>query len=240
MIHIANFKEEAMHRMEMNSSAINLPLGPQAGFIFHLDQLYFIEIQDEFFSLTGTQAMEWHNKSVFYLIDKLAYPAHLRATHSLFRNGMDALKKAKVRDISFNLEFNIADEKLGSKRFLLQFSKISDSLQEDNPAARGRLTDIHHMYNGGMPSLTIIQNNSIEKRIIAEIQDDKNASPIDLTARELEVIKLKSKGFSTREIAVALNRSTLTIYSVVRDVKNKTGMELIPLVKSLHEKGLLD
>lgn len=217
-----------------------IPVGPQAGFLYHTNHLFVTEADETFYNITGVQFNEWVNKSVFHLMDKLAIPDHLRSIHTLFGYGMEALKKAKHEGISFNLEFDMADHIQGAKRMILQFSKKISTAETKEPIGQGRIIDVDHMCATGHPILTIIEKNAIVKRMTDHVNNKDAINGVQLSEREMEVLRLKSKGMSTQQIAKALKRSTLTIYSVVRDIKYKTGMELIPLIKSLHEKGLID
>ena len=62
---------------------------------------------------------------------------------------------------------------------------------------------------------------------------------IPLTHKELSVLLLKQKGLRTKEIAVNLRMKELSIYSIIRDIKRKAGMDIPPLIHLLEEKGVI-
>lgn len=216
-----------------------LPLGPSFSFVFHWDQLYFLECEESVHSLVSMETNEWKGKSVFYLFDTFAAPAHLRGARMLFLKGMELLKKEDAGKISFQLQFDFMNERSTYKQVLLQCCKINPDPQSNSPLGLGRITDIHHLSTETDASLTVIRDNRIAYSLKAAPESEGTSQSYALSPRELEVLKLKSNGLCTRDIALTLKRSPLTVYSVVRDIKKKTGMEIIPLIKILFDNGKL-
>jgi DNA-binding CsgD family transcriptional regulator len=217
-----------------------LPLGPSFSFVFHLEELFFLECEDSFGTLNSKEEMDWRGKSLFFLFDTFALPAHLRGARMLFLKGMELLKKEDAGSVSFQLQFDLTDDNSASKHILLQCCNIGKDNKSKAPLGIGRITDIHHLSMDAGPSLTVIRDNRIAYSMKAAPDIAPPGHAFSLSPRELEVLKLKSNGLSTREIALNLRRSPLTVYSVIRDIKKKTGMEIIPLIKSLFDEGKLN
>lgn len=231
--------ETSAYLLTDRSLEMCLPLGPSFSFVFHLEELYFLECNNSFDKLNPKDEKDWRGKSLFFLFDTLAAPAHLRGARMLFLKGMEFLKKEDVGKLSFQLQFDFKDEKAASRHILLQCCNMGKSPKSNVPLGLGRITDIHHLSMDADPSLTMIRDKHITYSMKAVPDSENEGHSFALTPRELEVLKLKSNGLSTREIALNLRRSPLTVYSVIRDIKKKTGMEIIPLIKTLFENGKL-
>lgn len=228
-----------MPQVKANSPHIPVfPLGPQSYFHFHLEHLFFLDIDETIQDVLSIDPKDIVNKSVFYLFDKLSIPAHLKSTYVLFQKGMDYLRIHSSPHTSVNLEFNVEDSLKNNKRILFQFQK-GRSVLTNEQVGLGRITDIDHVYTSGSPVLTILKNNKVEKVITYDQHDTSDHNGYNLKSYELEVLKLKSKGLKTQDIAETLHKSTLTIYSIIRNIKVKTGKATIPLIKELTEKGVI-
>jgi hypothetical protein len=217
-------------------ASLEFPIGAQAHFQFQTDQFIFLEIEDNLNHIIHTDPKKLLNRSIFYLVDSLCINNHIQSTHALLQKGMEFIKDKQNKSLSINLEFNIKEEDTGSKRILLQLRNDSPFQGQLNIGI-GKLTDINHIIRTGPPVLTIIKENKILKRISYSHDDITTANGYNLSARELEVLKLKSEGYSTKKIADTLHLTTLSIYSIIRDIKSKTGIPPLSLIKELATQG---
>jgi len=67
--------------------------------------------------------------------------------------------------------------------------------------------------------------NLIINKIINKTEQKPNNQENDLSDREIEVLKLLTKGFSNKEIAARLNISTHTVISHRKNIIEKTGIK---------------
>jgi DNA-binding NarL/FixJ family response regulator len=84
------------------------------------------------------------------------------------------------------------------------------------------LPSIQELYEGGSPMST-----QIARKVVAYFQKEKEASnnEAQLSAREIEVLELLSKGFVYKEIAVRLNIATGTVRQHIHKIYEKLHVQ---------------
>jgi DNA-binding NarL/FixJ family response regulator len=84
------------------------------------------------------------------------------------------------------------------------------------------LPSIQELYEGGSPMST-----QIARKVVAYFQKEKEASnnQAQLSAREIEVLELLSKGFVYKEIAVRLNIATGTVRQHIHKIYEKLHVQ---------------
>jgi DNA-binding NarL/FixJ family response regulator len=84
------------------------------------------------------------------------------------------------------------------------------------------LPSIQELYEGGSPMST-----QIARKVVAYFQKEKKASnnEAQLSAREIEVLELLSKGFVYKEIAVRLNIATGTVRQHIHKIYEKLHVQ---------------
>lgn len=150
-------------------------------------------------------------------------------------NGIDATKRIKeiqpdikIIGLSMIEEVTIIKQivKNGADGFLLKNSGKDEILQA-----------IHKVLDGGQ----YFDYNILEKMIKSNDQKSPNITPIKLSRREKEIVKLIIDEHTTKEIAAMLFISFGTVETHRRNIINKLGVRnTAGIVRATLEFGLLD
>lgn len=212
-----------------------LPLGPYSSFSFSSLTLLLnpaAKSAPDHFQLHNG---EWNNKSVVELLQGLLVPEQVLPVEQFFRKGINELLRRNKEPLTVNIECTLSSSRQSRKRVLLQLAlpvSGADSIQ-------GICIDISHIVKDGTPKYTLLDHHQVvDHQVTAKEQLLKN-SPLRLTNLQYNVLKHRAKGMRAKEIAQQLSISSLAVYSVIRNLKDKTKMETTTLIEDLKEKGLL-
>lgn len=217
--------------MEPAVQQSRLIFGRECSCVFNLNTLFIKQIEDCISDIIYLHCQDLLGRTVYYLLDTIVLREQLASVYNLFNMAVVHLKQNPDREECVNLDFMIRTPQNSEKRILFQFKaevSTKDSL------ALGRITDVSHFFNEGPPRLFIMDANgnfTIDKTSSIEMTGEYG---MHLTQKEIKVLLCKSKGMRAKEIAEQMGISNLSVYSILRDVKQKTGMELIPLIMHLR------
>jgi ATP/maltotriose-dependent transcriptional regulator MalT len=218
--------------MEPEMQQSKLIIGRECSFAFSLKNFFIKQLEDSITEILDMHNRDLFGRTVYYLLDTIVLREQLAAVYDLFNLAVAHLNQEHSMEECVNLDFMIRTPQNVERRILLQF-KSDASLQDS--LALGRITDVSHFFNEGPPRLFIMDaqgNFIIEKISSIEMAGDFG---FNLTQKEIKVLLCKTKGMQAKEIAEELGISNLSVYSIIRDVKQKTGMELIPLIMQLRK-----
>ena len=91
-----------------------------------------------------------------------------------------------------------------------------------------------------MPALYALVNNRVVAYEQAHTEDLLPATELPLTMNEVTILSLKAKGLRTKQIALQTGLKELSVYSLVRNIRQKSGMDIPQLIGLLREKGLIN
>jgi DNA-binding CsgD family transcriptional regulator len=162
-------------------------------------------------------------------------PEQVVPVEQFFRKGLNELLRRDKEPLTVNIECTISSSRQSRKRILLQLALSgsgADSIQ-------GLWIDISHIVKDGTPKYTLLDHHQIVDHLITSREQLLKNSPLRLTNLQYNVLRYRAKGMRAKEIAQHLSISALAVYSVIRNLKDKTNMETNALIEDLKEKGLL-
>lgn len=213
-------------------------LGPSSSFTLNFPDCHYTK---------GAPAI---NKWLQLYTKRSAAKNHLHFLHTILNDKEQALfqKLLKVAVKHFHADprsfstLNIMSNlRYGRQthRVLMQYFPFASIPKSRYPHINGRFTSINHLENFG-PTRIFLAN---PKKVLSTYTSDKFALPeqsdLKIKSKDLDVLRLKSKGLKSREIAKKLAISVFSVNSIVRDLKKDTGMELIPLIQHLKDLEVL-
>jgi len=216
-----------------------LKIGPTVDFLYNNSKNRFLEIGKNVNELLGITDKEVLELSAFELLAEIIDLSHLDAVVSLAKRSIELCKKNHSKNITVNIDFNINTRNNLPKRLLVQYCPI---ICDDNGLAiitKGKYIDITHLKQGGGPAICIVMDDEIFMQSVASSEMISKFNNSKLTQKELEVIKQLSLGYQSKEIASFMNISKHTVYTHIKNIKNKTGKEITQIIISLKAKGLI-
>lgn len=215
------------------------PLGPFAPLAFTYPSGSIIYADSHASELTGLPMKQLLSTSMYSLFSQLVVPEHLQTTLRMGEESFRHLTQKPSKALVANLEFNGQRKKGEVRRFLHQSSPDHESRSPNNGLLLGYLTDISHVVNGGPPRMTIVKDGRIDLSNHASPEEILAASPYRLNPSDLLMLRLKRKGLRTKEIADAMNLKELSVFSRIRDIKQRTGLDILPLLQELEQMGAI-
>ncbi|MEX1202230.1 MAG: PAS domain-containing protein [Ferruginibacter sp.] len=232
-------KERLVQSYVEKLGAIYFPAGPHFTYIFSYTDYSMLYVDDAFEKITGIPKNEVLHIPLYDFFSNFIANEDVYTAARLADIAFEVSKKYNQEDVIINYTFNLYKRDKEKRRMLIQYKNILYTKSGEPYLLAGRFTDITHINPVGPAMLWIIVNNEV---ICTETGTDEEillGLNIPLNLKELALLKLKNRGFRTKEIAEYLQMKELSIYSMVRDIKRKTGMDVAPLITVLKEKGLL-
>jgi hypothetical protein len=211
--------------------------GQQCKIEFKLNTFFIREVGHEINHLTGLSSSDLIGRTIYYFLDSVVIKEQLATVYDFFNHSINYLKERNSVQRFANLDFEIRTMQEKAKRLLFQF-RIFDSANGDQ-FVYGRLIDFSHYMLKGLPRIFVLEEDG---QVDGKFKVDVNIlekTGIDLSKKEIDVLLLKSKGMRAKEIGLELGISNLSVYSIIRDVKQKTGKELLPLIVDLKNLGII-
>lgn len=215
------------------------PLGVYTSYLVDYRSREILHLDDAVEIITGIPRKEILNTSFYEIFSRLITPDILRLAIPLEKAALQHLSANPTTNVVVNLEYNIRPPKQDKKRILIQVTPAGRDKDGFPKLLHGYITDITHIIPGGPPRMTVLVDNQLTETVQVRPDEIYGDDIIPLTQRELSVLLHKRRGLRTKEIAKALQLKELTVYSVIRDLKKKTGMDILPLIYLLEQKGTL-
>jgi len=215
------------------------PVGTHGAYIFYYPTISMIYTDARVPDILGIPQKEMMTRPIFDWFSKIVIPEHVYASARLAELSFNILCKHIHEDVVICTEYNILAPGLPSKRIIFQYRIVSRNASGMPVISYGQITDFTHIVSGGPPRMTVMMDGRLEAVYHAKPEEILAGIEQPLTHKELSVLLLKQKGYRTKEIATALRMKELSIYSIIRDIKRKTGMDTLPLIRLLQEKGAI-
>ncbi|MFZ9388252.1 MAG: helix-turn-helix transcriptional regulator [Chitinophagaceae bacterium] len=222
-----------------NGSKGFFPIGLNGSYLFSYPTFSMIYVDKIIEEITGISQAELLAKPIYHSFSRIIIPEHVYASARLAETAFKELSSHPKEDVVICTEYNILTPGQESKRLLFQFRAVKRNRTGLPLLTFGHLTDFTHLVSGGPPRATIMVNNRLESVLYARPEEILAGIELPLTQRELSVLLLKQKGYRTKEIASTLRMKELSAYSLIRDIRKKTGMDILPLIRLLQEKGAI-
>lgn len=228
-----------VRQLSRNANLSGFPFGPQASFILSNTYHILLEVTGSLREILEQDTIDWKRQMMADLLQALVVPNHLKATLQLFQKATEKLRYLNDPSATANIEFNIKSQDGREKRLMMQLCVIQHSNIQLHNIIIGNLVDISHFIKEGSPRLVLLRGNTVMERDVPTAEDILKSESLQITPKELSMLALKAKGMRGKEIAETLGISLLTVYSMTRDIKQKSNMDIYPLIQKLKEKGLL-
>jgi hypothetical protein len=232
--------ESAINRFIKKEKLVDSPLffpaGSACSYIFSYASFGIINIDDNASSVLGIPKKNILKRSMVDVFSGILADEHAYAVVRFSKIAHELTSSDK--NITVCVDFSIRKQE-EEKRLLQQYRVVSYTPQHEPLLIKGSFTDISHLVKNGPPRLFIIKDNLLKQVFHATPEELLAGVELPLTAKELLLLQLKHNGMRAKEIAGALHMKELSIYSMIRDIKHKTGKDTLPLINLLIEKGLL-
>lgn len=218
----------------------NFQIGPCAFYILDFKNNKFLHMDDRIEQITGIPANEYLNRKPAETIGEVADPAHIEAIAEYINKTMELLDESSSGDeMIASIEHNVITRDGQPKRIISQFYPVVFNDMGRPAINKGRVIDITHIRNDGLPRMFVMKNNRIIYEETAQPESVIRGGDINLTKTEIELIRLLSEGNTSQQIAEKMNISILTVYTHRKNIRNKTHQEMNRLISVLKDKGIL-
>lgn len=213
------------------------PIGQTGSYLFSYLSFSMLYLERNIEAITGIPEQDLLTKPIYESFSRIIIPEHVYAVARLAETAFGFLCSHANDDVVINSEYNIITPGRANKRLLFQYRAVSRNGSGIPVMTFGHLTDFTHIVAGGPPRTSVLINGQLEGIYAASPEEILAGIEIPLTQKELSVLLLKQKGYRTKEIATMMRMKELSIYSIIRDIKRKTGLDIPPLIRQLQEKG---
>jgi len=232
-----------LHRTVKKYSRIGnegfFPIGTHGSYIFYYPTISMLSVDKQIPEIVGISKEELLIRPIYDWFSRIVVPEHVYASARLAELSFNLLCKHTREDVVISTEYNIISPGQKSKRLVFQYRVVSRNTSGIPVVSFGQITDFTHIVSGGPPRMTVMIDGRLEAVYHAKPEEILAGIEQPLTHKELSVLLLKQKGYRTKEIATALRMKELSIYSIIRDIKRKTGMDTLPLIRMLQDKGAI-
>lgn len=152
----------------------------------------------------------------------------------------EMLLSGREKDVMTLLEVNMQPRSGEHKRILFQVKPLSYDRYGKPAYTGGIITDITPLKKDGVPQLILMENGLV--RSIHKGATEELLNPFTLprlSKREIDVLALRARGMQTKEIAEKLGLQRSTVFSYLRNIRNRTGTDIPKLIRILTEKGVI-
>jgi DNA-binding CsgD family transcriptional regulator len=237
--HLTEDEINEIRQLSRNANQFGFPFGPQSSFILSNTYHILLEVSGSLHDILEQNTVDWKRQMMADLLQAYVVPNHLKATVQLFQKATERLRYLNDPLVTANIEFNIKNQEGKEKRLMMQLCIIQHPNSQLNHIILGNLVDISHFIKEGSPRLILLLGNKVIERDVPTAEDILKNESLQITPKELNILTLKAKGMRGKEIAETLGISLLTVYSMTRDIKQKSNMDIYPLIQKLKEKGLM-
>lgn len=181
---------------------------------------------------------------------RMSQKSHLQFLHVLLTEKEVVLYKKQLKQLleqaSFNLALSPTLNIIGtlrtgkqSNRIIMQYYPERPLPNGHIPQITGRLTLINHWENAGPTRIFLTNREQLLYSYTARKLEWPEIQDLNIKSKQLEVLRLKSRGWRAKQIGEELGITYFSVNSIIRDLKKDTGMPLIPLIQHLKDKGVL-
>lgn len=215
------------------------PFGVYGNYVFDLPRMVFKRVDGTVGKFFDRAPGELTTRFFPDFIRHIVVPEHQHAGMALANKALEWMHQHSGEDTIVNLSCNIKNGTQGHRRILFQARPKKYNGNGFFDELEGYVVDITHIQADGPPQLCILSNGELRVLETGAPEDLLRNIDLPLNAKDLAVLSLKNKGLRVKEIARELHMQELSIYSIFRDIKKKTQLELLPLISMLKEKGLI-
>jgi DNA-binding CsgD family transcriptional regulator len=212
------------------------PAGSACTYIFSYASFSIIAIDDNAAKVLGMPPKKILNRPMIDVFSGIIADEHVYAAVRFSKIAYEVTSMEKDVTICFDFFIRMREQE---RRLMQQYRVVSYTALQEPLLAKGYFTDITHLVKNGPPRLFVVKNNLLQQLHTATPEELLAGNEIPLTTKELMLLQLKNKGLRAKEIADSMHMKELSIYSMIRDIKQKTGKDTLPLIHLLEEKGLL-
>ncbi|MFM2138372.1 MAG: Bacterial regulatory protein luxR family [Bacteroidota bacterium] len=152
----------------------------------------------------------------------------------------EALLAGRDKDMMTLLEVNMQPRTGEHKRILFQVKTLCYDKSGRPAYTGGIITDITPLKKDGSPQLILMENGRFKS--IHRGASEELLNPFSLphlSKREIDVLTFRARGLQTKEIAEKLGLQRSTVFSYLRNIRGRTQMDTLQLIRILTEKGVI-
>jgi DNA-binding CsgD family transcriptional regulator len=211
---------------------LSLGIGRESKYEFSLINFLINGVDDQISHVVGLEKSVLEGRTVYYFLDALVRREQLSTVNNFFNQALDLLKDDPDSVKYININFGIQTLNGAFRKILFQLKRL---LPLTDNKVLVRICDISHFYHDGPPGVFVLDGQGKVTHQQTGGNEVINDAAMLLTRRERDVLMLRGDGMRAKEIAKEMGISHMTVYSIIRDVKQKTRMELIPLIMQLRK-----
>jgi hypothetical protein len=168
-------------------------------------------------------------------------PEHILSAVRFSKHVLEIIEANPTRTVVVNFEFNIYKGGKESRRLLNQWSTAVFTEDQKTLLAYGSFSDVTHIQPSGPPKLYLVIDGELKHVETGTFQEMLSGLNIEISEKELRLVYLRSaKGMRAKEISMEIGLTVSSVYSSIKDIKEKTGMDIGPLYEFLRAKGLFN
>lgn len=233
--------EDLIESVRNDSFKECLPFGQKFDYIFSYDNFKFVHAENSIDEIFGITRLDLLKTAIDPLFLNHIVPEHFLSAVRFAKKALEIIEAHPNRDVVVNFEFNIYKGGKESRRLLNQ-SRTAIFTEDLKPLLRyGSYIDITHIIASGPPKLYFIVDGLLKDLETGTFQEMLSGLNIDISEKELRLVYLRcAKGMHAKEISLEIGLTVSSVYSSIKNIKEKTGMDIGPLYEVLRGKGLFN
>ncbi|MEI2696023.1 MAG: hypothetical protein V9E90_13205 [Saprospiraceae bacterium] len=216
-----------------------LPFGQKFDYIFSYYNFKFVHAENSIDEVLGITRSDLLNTTIDQVFLNLIAPEHIISAVRFSKKALEIIEAHPNRDVVVNFEFNIYKGGKESRRLLNQWRTAIFTEELKPLVLYGSYVDITHMIASGPPKLYFVVDGLLKDVETGTFQEMLSGLNIEISEKELRLVYLRSaKGMHAKEISREIGLTVSSVYSSIKNIKEKIGMDIGPLYEFLRGKGL--
>ena len=218
-----------------------LPVGQRGSYIFSYYNFRFVQAEKTIGELLGIPQADLLKATIDQLFSNLIAPEHILSAVRFSKQVLETIEANPTRNVVVNFEFNIYKGGKEYRRLLNQWSTAVFTDDQKTLLSYGSFSDVTHIQPSGPPKLYLIIDGVLELVETGTLCEMLAGLDIELSEKELRLVYLRiAKGMQAKEISQEIGLTVSSVYSSLKNIKEKTGMDIGPLYEFLRVKGLFN
>ena len=233
--------EDLIEFVRNDSFKKNLPFVKKFDYIFSYYNFKFVHADNSIEDVLGIKQSDVLNTTIDQVFLNLIAPEHILSALRFSKKALEVIEANPNRDVVVNFEFNIYKGGKESRRLLNQW-RTSIFTEDLKPLLiYGSYVDITHIIASGPPKLYFAVDGLIKDVETGTFQEMLSGLNIEISEKELKLVYLLSvKGMQAKEISREIGLTVSSVYSSIKNIKEKFGLDIGPLYEFLRGKGLFN
>jgi len=239
---LTELEHEALIEFVRNDSFKKcLPFGQKCSYIFSYYNFKFVHADNFIDEVLGIKRSDLLNTTIDQVFSNLIAPEHILSAVRFSKKVLGIIETHPDRNVVVNFEFNVYKGGKEYRRLLNQWSTAVFTEDKKTLLAYGSFSDVTHIQQSGPPKLYLVIDGELKHVETGSLKEMLAGLNIELSEKELRLIYLRNaKGMHAKEISPDIGLTVSSVYSSIKNIKEKTGMDIGPLYQMLRRKGLFN